>query len=72
MYRRNSIKTIKLPNEVIEVIAKIPEDGLGYHLVSIELKNGKILKNRLVTNCEFLILEEKENIQTDEIKRCIL
>ena len=42
---------------------------MGYQIVKIILKNGKILHQHKVLNSSFLILEENENFTAKEIKK---
>ena len=66
----NSIhKKIKLKKEHINFLAELPENGMGYQIVNVILKNGQHLMNRVVLNSEYLMLEDDENIQPDMIER---
>lgn len=48
------------------------ESGMGYHLVSVKLKNGKILNDRTVLNCSLLVLNEGEDIKQKDIVDVII
>lgn len=59
--------SIKLTNKHIELLEKLPEQGMGYQIVDITLKNGQILKDRVVLNSTYLKLIDYEKIDVDEI-----
>lgn len=59
--------SIKLNNKHIELLEKLPEQGMGYQIVDITLKNGQILKERVVLNSTYLKLIDYEKIDADEI-----
>lgn len=44
-----------------------PENGMGYQLVKVFLKSGKILNHHKVINSSLLMLEENENITEKDI-----
>jgi hypothetical protein len=46
--------TIQLPNKHTTFLANLPETGMGYQLVKVILKNGKILNNYKVLNSSLL------------------
>lgn len=53
--------TVHLAPGQIELMLSIPERGMGYHLVDIELEDGTMLPHRVVVNsCELLLMEEGE------------
>ena len=68
------MKYIKHINELIlsEVFIKqlknIPETGMGYHKVNVELNNGKIINDVIVLNCSKLKLNIPYNITNNDIK----
>ncbi|MBA4138888.1 MAG: hypothetical protein H0X70_00030 [Segetibacter sp.] len=59
--------TIKLPNKWTTFLANLPETGMGYQLVKVILKNGKILNNHKVLNSSFLLLEKDETLTKEDI-----
>ena len=61
-------KQLMLPLKFINFLENQPENGIGYHLVEIELSNGIILNNRTVLNSTFLILLENEILNESDIK----
>lgn len=61
-------KTIKLPDSFIDFLINLPENGMGYQIVKVILRNGKVLHQQKVLNSELLILEENELIQANDIK----
>ena len=44
---------LKLLDEFSNFLSNLPEHGIGYQIVDIELKNGEILKDRIVFNTIF-------------------
>jgi len=46
---------------------KLPETGMGYQLVRVILKNGKVLRNHKVLNGSVLLLEQNEHLTKDDI-----
>lgn len=67
-------KKIELREAHIKYLSELPESGMGYQIVDVTLKDGQRLKNRIVVNSQFLLLEEDESIdpiliEKIEIKR---
>lgn len=46
-----------------------PENGMGYQIVKVILKSGKILNHHKVINSSLLMLEENENITEKDIAK---
>ena len=46
-----------------------PENGMGYQLVKVFLKSGKVLHHHKVINSSLLMLEENENITEKDIAK---
>lgn len=61
-------RKLHLPDKFIEYLDSKPESGMGYQLVSIFLKTGQTLHDRVVLNCEDLVLKDNESIQVDQIR----
>ena len=51
---------LKLSTSQENELRNQPETGMGYQIVKVILKNGKILHQQKVLNSEFLILDEKK------------
>lgn len=64
-----SLKTLHLSEKWIAILLNLPEKGMGYHLVNVILKNGKILKKHKVLNSSLLVLEENENVNINDIEK---
>ena len=62
-------RTLKLPDSFIHVLLKLPENGMGYQLVKVILKSGKVLHQHKVLNAELLMLEENEDISVKDIEK---
>jgi hypothetical protein len=62
-------RTIKLPHNFIKKLVNLPENGMGYQIVSVILRSGKILSSHKVLNSELLMLEGDEKIVANDIER---
>ncbi|MCC6700657.1 MAG: hypothetical protein IT221_03990 [Fluviicola sp.] len=60
---------LRLSQNFINYLIEQPETGMGYHLVEIELKDGTVLKDRIILNSEYIKLQSIDEIFLDEIKR---
>jgi hypothetical protein len=58
---------LKLPEKFALQLVSLPETGMGYQIVKVVLKNGRILRKHKVINSSFLLLEPKEEISQNEI-----
>lgn len=58
---------VKIPQELINKLTQLPEQGMGYQIISVYLKDGTILKDRRVLNSTYLLLNPNEEINTEEI-----
>lgn len=66
--KRKILLSDKFTNQLINT----PETGMGYHKVDIYLKDGDVLKNKIVLNCSILTLENTMMINNDEIEQIIV
>jgi hypothetical protein len=55
-------KKVELKEEHVQYLSELPESGMGYQIVAITFKDGQKLKNRIVVNSQFLLIEDDENI----------
>ncbi|HEV8079467.1 MAG TPA: hypothetical protein VGP43_02055 [Chitinophagaceae bacterium] len=62
-------QALKLPERFINILASLPENGMGYQIVNVILKSGKILHQHKVINSEILMLGKNENISIKDIKK---
>jgi hypothetical protein len=60
---------ITLNKDQIEFLSKLPEQGMGYQLVDLTLKDGRILKSRIIFNSTYLKLVEPEHVKADDIDK---
>jgi hypothetical protein len=58
---------IDLSEEIKSQLDGLPESGMGYHTVDIILKNGRVLKNRIIINSSKLVVNPDEDIKTEDI-----
>lgn len=63
-----SKEKLKLSTIFSDYLAELPEQGMGFQIVEIELKNGVVLANRIVYNSIYIELEENEMIDNQDIK----
>jgi len=61
------MNAIQLPDKWINFLINLPETGMGYQLVRVILKNGKVLRNHKVLNGSLLLLEKNEHLAKDDI-----
>ncbi len=45
---------------------------MGFHNVDLHLKNGEVLKNKIVLNCSILTLEKTIKLDIDDIEQIII
>ena len=62
-------RTLKLSDSFINILVNLPENGMGYQIVKVILKSGKILHQHKVINSSLLMLEENENIIEKDIEK---
>lgn len=60
---------IQLSEKFTAQLLTLPETGMGYQLVKVILKSGKILRSHRVLNGSFLILKEGEKLSEKDISR---
>ena len=59
---------VKLGKKQTDFLTNIPEDGMGYKIVDVKLKSGKVLKGKTVLNSMYLQLDKSEVLKPDEIE----
>jgi hypothetical protein len=60
---------LKLTASQRNYLTNLPENGMGYQIVKVILKSGKILHQHKVLNSELLMLDENENISVKDIDK---
>jgi hypothetical protein len=60
--------SIELTDELKSTLDNIPETGMGYHIVDVLLKNGRVLKGRTVVNSSKLVLNSNEEVKVEDIE----
>lgn len=50
--------TVKLPERFTAQLLQLPEDGMGYQYVDVELKDGRVLSHLVVVNADLLQVTE--------------
>lgn len=61
-------KTIKLPESFVNKLVTLPESGMGYQVVKIILRSGRVLRRQKVINSEYLMLDENQHLLVNDIK----
>jgi len=59
---------LRLPQKYIEILESLPEKGMGYQIVDIELIDGSVLTDRIILNSTYLKLVNEDNLTIDKIK----
>lgn len=59
---------VKLLEKHVKILESLPEQGMGYQLVDIQLEDGRTLSGRIVYNSTFLELNEREPFDPEKIK----
>jgi hypothetical protein len=62
-------RALKLSDSFINILVNLPENGMGYQIVKVILKNGEVLNHHKVINSSLLMLEENENITEKDIEK---
>ena len=65
-------RNVELIQRHIDYLTSQPEEGMGYQIVEITLRTGEVVKHRMVLNSMYLILEEHEEIASNDIASIIL
>ena len=60
---------LKLSTSQENELRNQPETGMGYQIVKVILKSGKIFHQQKVLNSEFLMLDEYEKITVKDINK---
>ncbi len=63
------MNSLQLPNKWSNFLLNLPESGMGYQLVRVFLKNGKVLRKQKVLNSSCLLLEPPEKISERDIEK---
>jgi hypothetical protein len=61
--------TLKLPDIFVNILINLPENGMGYQVVKVILKSGRVLHHQKVLNSSILMLEESESITEKDIEK---
>ena len=60
---------IELSQQFVNHLITLPENGMGYQLVKIFLKNGNVLHNLKVINSSMLIVEQNIKLNKNDIEK---
>ena len=61
-------RSIVLSDKFTEQLTNTPETGMGFHKVDLHLKNGEVFKNKTISNCSILTLENTPIETSEEIE----
>lgn len=59
---------VELPKNLIDKLSELPEQGMGYQVVNVLLKNGQVLTDRRVVNSTYLLLIDNDVLTTADIE----
>jgi hypothetical protein len=62
------MEKIKLSAKFVKELKELPENGMGFQLVNIIMKDETVLTNRVIFNCEQLVQKVGENLDVKNIK----
>lgn len=65
-------RKIRLTDNFIKQLINTPENGMGFHNVDLHLKNGEVMKNKVVLNCSILTLEKTIKLDIDDIEQIVI
>jgi hypothetical protein len=66
---RSLLKTeVELPEDIKLQLTDLPESKMGFHVVDIILKNGRVLKDRIVINSQRLIVTPEDDFEIADIE----
>ncbi len=60
---------IELPKKLSDYLINLPENGMGYQIVKVILKSGKVLRKLKVLNSSVLVLDKATNINSSDIEK---
>ena len=63
---------MKLKEPWISILTSLPETGMGYQKVRFIMKNGNIIPNLVVLNCEQVELPENTFIDMNNVESILL
>lgn len=63
------MEKLKLSTSQTKFLIKFPETGMGYQKVTLTLKNGEVIRDMIVLNSEFLVVEENQISDVSEIEK---
>jgi hypothetical protein len=66
MENENKIQ-VQLSKQHVAQLQKLPEQGMGYQLINVKLKDGRILKEKMVFNSTYLQLDIQDAVNADDI-----
>ena len=66
------LNRVELTKDLQDIIKDHPEKEMGYHIVDLVLKNGRVMNNRKVLNSSILILNPDETLNVDDIDDIII
>jgi len=67
--RNMETRSLKLPDNFINILVDLPERGMGYQIVKVILRSGITLHRHKVLNSEFLMLEKNEIANVKDIEK---
>ena len=59
---------VELPEDIKIQLIDLPENGMGFQVIDIILKNGRVLKDRIVINSQRLIVTPEDDFDITDIE----
>lgn len=60
---------IELPKKLSDYLMNLPENGMGYQIVKVILKSGRVLHKLKVFNSSLLVIEKYSQINSNDIEK---
>lgn len=54
---------IKLNTKLISLLQTLPETGMGYQIINIGFRNGRVVKEVKILNCTYALISENMNFR---------
>lgn len=63
------LQRIELPKSLSDYLVNLPENGMGYQIVKVILKSGRVLHKLKVLNSSILVVEENTPLKKEDISK---
>lgn len=62
-------KRIELPKKFVKYLVTLPENGMGFQIVKVILKNGNVINNLKVFNSSVLLVKNDKILKDCDIEK---